>query len=134
MCLFSVINFLTTKILNYGLLGDKVSRGEKFLFTSTTVDNWNYNFLGLILIGQACNSSPQIGISLFSMAPVNPGQHIFSLYRKYLVCLFGQYFLFVDREVNVLIRPIGYCDTVITFSFSDWLLTNICWSLIQIFF
>ena len=72
MFLFSVINFLTTKILNYRLVGDKVSRGEKFLFTSTTVDNWNYNFLGLILIGQACNSSPQIGISLFSMAPVKP--------------------------------------------------------------
>ena len=115
MFLFSVINFLTTKILNYGLLGDKVSRRAKFLFTTITVDNWNYDFLGLILIGQACNSSPQIGISLFSMAPVKPGQHISFLCWKYLVYLFGQYFLFVDREVNVFIRPICYCDTVITF-------------------
>ena len=85
MFLFSVINFLTTKILNYGLLGDKVSVREKFLFTATTVDNWNYNFLGLILIGQAHNSSPQIGISLFSMAPL---KNISFLYRKYLLGIF----------------------------------------------
>ena len=85
MFLFSVINFLTTKILNYGLLGDKVSVREKFLFTTTTADNWNYNFLGLILIGQAHNSSPQIGISLFSMAPL---KNISFLYRKYLLDIF----------------------------------------------
>ena len=85
MFLFSVINFLTTKILDYGLLGDKVSRREKFLFTATTVDNWNYNFLGLILIGQAYDSSPQIGISLFFMAPLKYSQHISSLYLKYLL-------------------------------------------------
>ena len=131
MFLFSVINFLTTKILNYGLLGDKVSVREKFLFTATTVDNWNYNFLGLILIGQAHNSSPQIGISLFSMAPL---KHI-SFYIGN-ICLLNTtiFYLLTEREVNVFIRPLGYCETVITFSFSDWLLTNICWSLIQIFF
>ena len=99
-------------------------------------DNWNYNFLGLILIGQAYKSSPQIGISLFFMAPLEHSKHIsFYIGNICCICLVNIfYFLFVDREVNVLIRPIGYCDTVITFSFSDWLLTNICWSLIEIFF
>ena len=98
MFLFSVINFLTTKLLNYGLLGDKVSRREKFLFTAITVDNWNYNFQGLILIGQAYNSSPQIGISLFSMAPIKHCKHISFLSEIFgVICLVNIFYLLIER-------------------------------------